>query len=1453
MAGSGTARSAGVAYVDLAVGDTRALVDGIAALVRQAAENAQEELTKGFDVSGHTGSFESIVDAATSASEEAGEAISKALVSSASEATEGISESIVSAVTEAASAASGSLTSTLGDAGREAGEQLALNFEDATRDIQLTLFDEEAVSQASEAAREAATQLAEEFSRTLGMQMSHDFDQSNASLGSVFSSFHLQGLGEEVSEFTDSLTGGLRFAAAGIGGYAEDARTALVEAGREGSASMGQSFEEFKTGLTYSIGTWGIGYAIGNAITTGVSSAFNAAKSAVIDFNSEMQSAQISFDTLLGSSSAATSMLSQLKSFSLGTPFQFENLVEDSQHLLALGISAQNVIPDLTGLGDAVSALGGDSSTLDSVTQVFGEMQSKGQIMETQIRELQIRGIPALQILASEYGVSTTQMAAMIKAGKVMADDALPRLIDGMEKGTKTTAAMGGEMAKQSLTFKGSVSNLKDGLTQFAAGAFKPVFDSLNGVTAKMAGFASGGQLEKFVAPISNAVGAGLKSFGGFITKLFDDLKPAAPVIKDLIDNMIKFSIVKQIFEAVGPTLLVVAQAIGAIGANKTAAHIIADLVEGFIMLKGAQEAWNIVMAITDALMEANPLTLIVEGVILLAIGFVALYQHVKVFRDVVNDLGDVVSAVWHGIVVGFDFVKDGLTAGFRYVAGILESAFKSGPAQSVIGWLIEQFQLLRAVVVGEVKLIGSILGWLWTDVLGPIGFAIIDSIKTVGAIFTWLWKEIISPVVDGIWFALRLLFVIVFTLLVTPFVIAYHLIEAPIMALWNDVLKPFFDWFGDAAKWLWKNALEPFGDFVSGLFSGKLTRALVSFWKDSIVPGFQDIGKWADWLWKNALVPFGHGVSDVLSDLGDAFSWVWKNAINPVLQDVSTGVLWLWHDVLVPVGNGIGDVASWIGSVFTWLWKNAIGPALSDIADGANWLWVNILKPVFDAIGTAAKWLYTNFLKPAFDDFISAMKDVGTWAHSLYEDHIAPVFSTIGSVISKTLTDIKSGFKTAVDGISSVWNGLVDTLKVPVRFLVDTVYTNGIEEVWNFIAAKVGIPLLPDAAHFADGGIIGGPQSAGDWIPFYGTAGEGVLTLDEMAALGGPAGFNALRASLGGGGQGQDGHFASGGILGSIWSGIKGAGSVVAHGVTGLESYASRIVSGGLKDVASDMLKPILSSVNGILPQDSMMKSLLVGIPHSLVNGILGYFGGQDKKANAAATAGMSGDVAGWISQAESAAGVNSSWTTALSQIIKSESGGNPKAINLTDSNAQAGDPSRGLMQTIMSTFEAYRLPSLPDDIYNPVANIVAGIRYIISRYGTVSNVPGIKSLAAGGPYVGYATGTSNAAPGWALVGENGPEWVKFLGGESVLTHGQSLKASQALSVPSPMTAPANTAIGSPLSGSGAFSARGFTFSPNISATVLIDGAPFEARISVKIDENNTQLAQILNGGITA
>jgi SLT domain-containing protein len=86
---------------------------------------------------------------------------------------------------------------------------------------------------------------------------------------------------------------------------------------------------------------------------------------------------------------------------------------------------------------------------------------------------------------------------------------------------------------------------------------------------------------------------------------------------------------------------------------------------------------------------------------------------------------------------------------------------------------------------------------------------------------------------------------------------------------------------------------------------------------------------------------------------------------------------------------------------------------------------------------------------------------------------------------------------------------------------------------------------------------------------------------------------------------------------------------------------------------------------------------------------------------------------------------------------------------INKTDSNWKAGHPSVGLAQVIASTFAANvtsALRNVGPFAYgvseDPTANIVAGARYGVKKYGSLENIPGVVAVNSGKPYVGYDEG---------------------------------------------------------------------------------------------------------------
>lgn len=132
-----------------------------------------------------------------------------------------------------------------------------------------------------------------------------------------------------------------------------------------------------------------------------------------------------------------------------------------------------------------------------------------------------------------------------------------------------------------------------------------------------------------------------------------------------------------------------------------------------------------------------------------------------------------------------------------------------------------------------------------------------------------------------------------------------------------------------------------------------------------------------------------------------------------------------------------------------------------------------------------------------------------------------------------------------------------------------------------------------------------------------------------------------------------------------------------------------------------------------------------------------------------------VGGDLGGWMASAIRYANVPSSWIggpgkVGLYTLIMRESGGNPRNINTWDSNAQRGDPSRGLMQTIGSTFNHYRDPRLSADIYDPVSNIAAGLNYIKARYGDIFHV---QQADPNKPPMGYGSGGAVIADNGAIL----------------------------------------------------------------------------------------------------
>ncbi|GHD93201.1 transglycosylase SLT domain-containing protein [Streptomyces naganishii] len=116
----------------------------------------------------------------------------------------------------------------------------------------------------------------------------------------------------------------------------------------------------------------------------------------------------------------------------------------------------------------------------------------------------------------------------------------------------------------------------------------------------------------------------------------------------------------------------------------------------------------------------------------------------------------------------------------------------------------------------------------------------------------------------------------------------------------------------------------------------------------------------------------------------------------------------------------------------------------------------------------------------------------------------------------------------------------------------------------------------------------------------------------------------------------------------------------------------------------------------------------------------------GQSGTAGKGSASGTAGNLDGWIKQSLAimkAKGIPGSYD-GLRRNIMRESGGNPNAQNNWDVNAQKGTPSKGLLQVIDPTFNAYHVAGTASSVTDPVANITAAANYAAHRYGSIDNV---------------------------------------------------------------------------------------------------------------------------------
>lgn len=497
---------------------------------------------------------------------------------------------------------------------------------------------------------------------------------------------------------------------------------------------------------------------------------------------------------------------------------------------------------------------------------------------------------------------------------------------------------------------------------------------------------------------------------------------------------------------------------------------------------------------------------------------------------------------------------------------------------------------------------------------------------------------------------------------------------------------------------------LLPVAGIIAGIIA--VVAAVVA-----VIKNWGDITDWLSEKW-NAFKDWMSGLWDSISE---KIQGVW-NGIKDFFADIWEQIYNVIEGPLKFIEGTIGAVMYAIQAVIYTVWE------VIKFALKSAWNWI---KDTASAIFTPV----ANF----FSGIWNGIKDTATGIWNSIKGTLGGIWDSIKEkamdAFSSVWKFIKDGFNNLKDTLGGIVKGIANAIVKPIGGAV-----NGVINGVNWVLDKVGSDkqfALWEVPKFARGtggipkdtlGIVNDQKGSTykEMIvpphgkPFIPEGRDVVLPLEKGTKIM-PA--NQTKSFLE-----ELPHFASGigEFFGGVWDTVKDFTGSVWDYIT----HPSKIVQ-----IAIDKFTDLSGAFE---PWISVAKGAVNTVFDSVVGFVKGIFDTQSN-VNYNPSAG----VEQWRTLAIRALQMTGQYSEANLQRLlyqmQTESGGNPNAINNWDINAINGTPSKGLMQVIDPTFRAYAMAGYDKNIYDPLSNMLASIRYAVSTYG---------SLAAAYRGVGYEDG---------------------------------------------------------------------------------------------------------------
>lgn len=175
----------------------------------------------------------------------------------------------------------------------------------------------------------------------------------------------------------------------------------------------------------------------------------------IIQTRGQFQQLEIAFETMLGSTDKATTLMQQMVDTAAKTPFDLMGVAEGAKQLMAYGVSVDKVNDTLVRLGNIASGL---SIPLNDIVYLYGTTMVQGRLYAQDVRQFTGRGIPLVKELAEKYHTTADAINEMVSAGKIGFAD----VEEVLNKMTNSGGQFYNLMEKQSASLTGQIANLQD-------------------------------------------------------------------------------------------------------------------------------------------------------------------------------------------------------------------------------------------------------------------------------------------------------------------------------------------------------------------------------------------------------------------------------------------------------------------------------------------------------------------------------------------------------------------------------------------------------------------------------------------------------------------------------------------------------------------------------------------------------------------------------------------------------------------------------------------------------------------------------------------------------------------------------------------------------------------------------------------------------------------------------